>query len=100
MKLITFAAAATIALAGLTAAPALAQPPGANMHHDADRHDNARHDMDRHDNGRHDMDRHDRDMRHDHGRHYGWTRGHHYGWNRHHHCHWVWRHHHRSRVCY
>ena len=98
MKLITLAAAATIALAGLTAAPALAQPPGPDMrHHDTERHDNGRHDMDRHDNGRHDMDRHDRDMRHDNGRHRGWDRGRHHGWNRH--CHWVHRHHRNVRVC-
>ena len=51
MKLMTLAAAAAIALGGLTAAPALAQPPGHDMH-DSMRHDNDRHDNDRHDNDR------------------------------------------------
>jgi hypothetical protein len=80
MKLMTFAAAAAIALGGLTAAPALAQPPGHDMH------DNMRND-----NGRHD----------DNGRHEGWDRGHHNGWNNHHRrqvCSWV-GHRHRHRVC-
>ena len=97
MKLITLAAAATIALAGLTAAPALAQTPGHDMH-DSMRHDNDRHDNDMRRDRDRDM-RHDRDMRRDHGRHYGWDRGRHHGWG-HRHCRWVWRHHHRSRVCY
>ena len=76
MRMTTLAAAAAIALAGLTAAPALAQPPGHDMHGDM-RHD-------------------------DNGRHEGWERGRHYGWNNHHrrqHCRWIWRHHHRQRVC-
>ena len=78
MKLMTFAAAAAIALGGLTAAPALAQP-GHDMHDSGMRHD---------DNGRHDGD-----ARNDNGRHNGW--------NNHHRrqvCHWVGRHH-RHRVC-
>jgi hypothetical protein len=89
MKLMTFAAAAAIALGGLTAAPALAQPPGHDMRGDSMRHD--------------DNDRHDRDMnRGDNGRHEGWERGRHNGWNNHHRrqvCRWTWRHHHRQRVC-
>jgi hypothetical protein len=90
MKLITLAAAATIALAGLATAPALAQPPGQDMH------DSMRRDNDRHDNGR----ANDRDMRRDNGRHNGWDRGRHSGWGHHRNCRWVWRHHHRTRVCY
>ena len=76
MKIMTLAAAAAIALGGLTAAPALAQPG---------------HDM--HDSMRHDEGRHDGDMRNDNGRRNGW--------NNHHrrNCQWIWRHHHRQRVC-
>lgn len=83
MKMMTLAAAAAIALGGLTAAPAMAQP-GHDMH-DSMRHDGDRHDGDRDDNGRHN----------------GWGRGHHNGWNNHHrrNCQWIWRHHHRERVC-
>jgi opacity protein-like surface antigen len=110
MKLLTLAAAAAIALGGVAAAPALAQP-GHDMHGDTMRHgDNMRHD----DNGRHDGDmRHDNDRGHhwnndngrhegwDRGRHNGWDRGRHNGWNNRHsrNCRWVWRHHHRERVC-
>ena len=87
MKMMTLAAAAAIALGGLTAAPALAQPPGHDMHGDNMRHE---------DNGRHEGN-----MRHDdNGRHEGWDRGHHNGWNNHHRrqiCRWVG--HHRHRVC-
>lgn len=95
MKILTLAMAAAIALGGLAAAPALAQPPGRDMHDsmrhgDNDRHDNMRHD----DRGRHGgWDR---------GRHHGWDRGRHHGWYNHHrrqNCRWVWRHHHRERVC-
>jgi hypothetical protein len=72
MKMMTLAAAAAIALGGLTAAPAMAQ---------RDMHDSMRHD--------------------DNGRHNGWDRGRHNGWNNHHrrNCQWIWRHHHRERVC-
>jgi hypothetical protein len=83
MKILSLAAAAAIALSGLSAAPAMAQP-------ERDWHG------DRHDRG-------DRDMRHhDRGRHGGWDRGNHYGWNNHNrrNCRWVWRHHHRQRVCW
>jgi hypothetical protein len=90
MKIITLAMAAAVALGGLAAAPAIAQPPG----HDMMRHD---------DNDRHDRDmRHNDNDRHDRGRHEGWDRGRHHGWNNHHRrqiCRWVWRHHHRDRVC-
>src|SRR3954471_18440520 len=98
MKMLTLAAAAAIALGGLAAAPALAQP-GHDMH-DMNG-DNMRHrDNDRHDNDRRDNDRGHR-WNNDNGRHYGWERGHHYGWNNRHsrNCRWVWRHHHRERVC-
>ena len=91
---ITILAAAALAL-GLTAAPALAQPPGHDMHGDMRHGDNDRHDRD--------MRRDDNDRHHDwnRGHHYGWDRGHHYGWNNHRrHCRWIWRHHHRQRVCY
>jgi Ni/Co efflux regulator RcnB len=85
MKMITLGLAAAIALSGLTAAPAEAQPPGRDWHH---RH--------------HDRDwNHDRDWRHDRGWHRGWDRGRHEGWNRHRRpfCHWIWRHRHRERIC-
>jgi hypothetical protein len=91
MKILTFAAAAAIALGGLTAAPALAQP-GHDMHGDSMRHDEGRNngDMNRGDNGRHNGDMN----RGDNGRHNGWN-------NRHRRqvCQWVRRHHHRERVC-
>jgi Ni/Co efflux regulator RcnB len=100
MKMLTLAAAAAIALGGLAAAPALAQP-GHDMH-DMNG-DNMRHrDNDRHDNDRHDNDR-GHNWNHDNGRHEGWDRGHHNGWNNNRHgrqtCQWVRRHHHRERVC-
>jgi len=115
MKIFTIAAGALLALGLAAAAPASAQPPQGDRHHDehgdrgpqgggpdgrehhGDRDRGARH-------GDHGM-RGDRDdMRRHHGwdrRHHGWTRGHHYGWRngRGHHCRWVYRHHHRVRVC-
>ena len=83
MKMMTLAAAAAIALGGLAATPALAQPPGRDMRGDSMQHN-------------------DNNMRHDDsGRHEGWDSGHHNGWNNHHRhqdCRWVGRHH-RHRVC-
>ena len=88
MKIFKLAAAAALAVSGLTisVAPAAAAQRGDNMEH--------------RDNGRHDGMR--GDMRHDNGRHNGWNhnRGRHNGWGRHRVCRTMWRHHHRQRVCY
>jgi Ni/Co efflux regulator RcnB len=101
MKMITLGLAAAIALSGLTAAPADAQPPGRDWHHrdhDRDRDRDRGRDWGRH----HDRGRdHDRGWRHDRGWHRGWHRGRHDGWGRHRRpfCHWIWRHRHRERIC-
>jgi Ni/Co efflux regulator RcnB len=97
MKKMILAAIAALSLGGLTAASAIAQPPGHDMRGDM------RHDGDRDRDRDRDSDRgHNWNNRHDNGRHYGWERGRHRGWdhNRRVSCRWIWRHHHRQRVCF
>ena len=96
MNKMILAAAAALSIGGLTAVPAIAQPPGHDMRGDM------RHDGDRDRDRDRDSDRgHHWNNRDDNGRHYGWERGRHRGWdhNRRVYCRWVWRHHHRQRVC-
>lgn len=82
MNIVKLAAAAAIALTGLSvpAAGEAAQPPRDQYEH------------------------HDRTMRDDSGRHEGWERGRHHGWRhhnrRHRICRWTWRYHHRVRHCW
>jgi hypothetical protein len=81
MKMLSLAAAAAIAVSGLTASPSLAQPGRYN--HGGDNHGS---------NMRHNANWQDDDHA---------NNGNHYGWNNHRHqvCHWEWRHHHRYREC-
>lgn len=113
MKITTLAAGALLALGLVATAPAAAQPPQGDRHHDehGDRGTGGGGPDGREHHGDHGMRHGDhmgggdpggryhhvrRDMRH-----HGWTRGHHYGWRngRGHHCRIVYRHHHRTRVC-
>ena len=87
MKIMTLAAAATIALAGLAAVPALAQPPGQDMHDSCGTTTTATNGPAR------------RDMRHDHGRHDGGIAAAMATAGTIRRLPWVWRHHHRVRVC-